>query len=289
MLSTFPADESKGEMVVLVSDGKGEELCDGDGADDMTWHNDVGDCDDDWGLKTWASAFRGFEPMGGWGAVGAVGAGPSASLSSGIGLLGLQLLVSLGRWIPKCSGRKLTGGVTPWQGRPLQPPLLNLRILNLRLAAPGANTTFRLSDLMWTLNPPTGRKHLSPLTFRPSWYKVTTKRARMVSSHMLWLGSLGFMDCGNVHLPRLTYICVQVPINVQIPWIDYHLATSVLGTSLFTCLALHCSFAWHFTGHLIIKAEFSRLSNFPSPAGAQGRKAFTFTWLITINVTSLGF
>ena len=44
MLSTFPADESKGEMVVLVSDGKGEELCDGDGADDMTWHNDVRNC-----------------------------------------------------------------------------------------------------------------------------------------------------------------------------------------------------------------------------------------------------
>ena len=36
MLSTFPADDSKGETVVLVSDGRGEELCDGDGADDMT-------------------------------------------------------------------------------------------------------------------------------------------------------------------------------------------------------------------------------------------------------------
>ena len=234
MLSTFPAEDSKGETVVSVSDGKGEELCDGDGADDMTWHNDVGDCDDDWGLKTWASAFRGFEPMGGWGAVGAVGAGPSASLSSGIGLLGLQLLVSLGRWIPKCSGRKLTGGVTPWQGRPLQPPLLNLRILNLRLAAPGANATFRLSDLMWTLNPPTGRKHLSPLTFRPNWYKVTTKRAKIVSNHMLWLGSLWLMDCGDVHLPHLTYICVQVPIMRKFPWIDYHTEHQV-------CLALHCS------------------------------------------------
>ena len=36
MLSTFPADDNKGDTVVLVSDGRVEELCDGDGADDMT-------------------------------------------------------------------------------------------------------------------------------------------------------------------------------------------------------------------------------------------------------------
>ena len=45
------------DTVVLVKDGRGEEDCDGEGADAMTWHNEVGDGDDDWGLKTWASAF----------------------------------------------------------------------------------------------------------------------------------------------------------------------------------------------------------------------------------------
>ena len=51
--------------------------------------------------------------MGGIGAVGADGAGPSESLSSGVGLLVLQLLVSLGREIPKCSGTKGKFGATP--------------------------------------------------------------------------------------------------------------------------------------------------------------------------------
>ena len=220
MLNTLPADDNKGDTVVSVSDGRGEDVCDGDGADDMTWHNEVGDGDDELGLKTWASAFRGLEPIGSWGAVGADGAGPSASLSSGIGLLGLQLLVSLGRGIPKCSGTKSKGGATPWQGRPLQPPRLFLRPFNLLLAAHGANATCflnPLSDLMWTLNLPRGRKHFKPRTFRPNWYKVITKRAKIVSNHMLWLGSLWLMDCGNVHLPHLTYICVQVPIMRKSP------------------------------------------------------------------------
>ena len=36
MLSTLPADDSRGDTVVLVNDGRGEEDCDGEGADDMT-------------------------------------------------------------------------------------------------------------------------------------------------------------------------------------------------------------------------------------------------------------
>ena len=44
MLSTLPADDSRGDTVVLVRDGRGEEDCDGEGADD-----EVGDGDDDWG------------------------------------------------------------------------------------------------------------------------------------------------------------------------------------------------------------------------------------------------
>ena len=47
MLSTLPADDSRGDTVVLVSDGRGEEDCDGEDADDMTGHNEVGDGDDD--------------------------------------------------------------------------------------------------------------------------------------------------------------------------------------------------------------------------------------------------
>ena len=45
--------------------------------------------------------------MGGIGAVGADGAGPSESLSSGIGLLVLQLVT------PKCSGTKGNFGAIP--------------------------------------------------------------------------------------------------------------------------------------------------------------------------------
>ena len=44
MLSTLPADDSRGDTVVLVNDGRGEEDCDGEGADDMTWHNEVRNC-----------------------------------------------------------------------------------------------------------------------------------------------------------------------------------------------------------------------------------------------------
>ena len=36
MLNTLPADDNKGDTVVSVSDGRGEDVCDGDGADDMT-------------------------------------------------------------------------------------------------------------------------------------------------------------------------------------------------------------------------------------------------------------
>ena len=88
--------------MVLVSEGMGEEDCDGKDAAD-----DVGDGDDDWGWKTFAFALRGLVPMGGIGAVGAEdGAGPSGSLSPGLGLV-LQLVT------PKSSGTKGNFGAIP--------------------------------------------------------------------------------------------------------------------------------------------------------------------------------
>ena len=88
--------------MVLVSEGMGEEDCDGEDAAD-----EVGDGDDDWGWKTFAFALRGLVPMGGIGAVGADGAGPSESLSPGLGLLVLQLVT------PNISGTKGNFGAIP--------------------------------------------------------------------------------------------------------------------------------------------------------------------------------
>ena len=101
--------------------------------------------------------------MGGIGAVGADGAGPSESLSSGIGLLVLQLVT------PKSSGTKGKFGAIPWQDRPSQTFLLLFLHTLLLLFALGAKATCLLSlfteVLTRILNPPRGRRKCKRCTF----------------------------------------------------------------------------------------------------------------------------
>ena len=99
--------------------------------------------------------------MGGIGAVGAEdGAGPSGSLSPGLGLV-LQLVT------PKSSGTKGNFGAIPWQDRPSQTFLLLFLHPLLLLFAQGAKATCFLSlfsEFMRILNPPRGRRHCKPCT-----------------------------------------------------------------------------------------------------------------------------
>ena len=144
-------------MVVLVSEGIGEEDCDDKGAAD-----DVGD-NDDRGWKTFASALRGRVPMGVIGAVGAEGgAGPSGSPSPVLCLV-LQLVT------PKSSGTKGKFGAIPWRDRPSQTFLLLFLHTLLLLFALGAKATCLLSLftelLTRILNPPRGMRKCKRFTF----------------------------------------------------------------------------------------------------------------------------
>ena len=100
--------------------------------------------------------------MGGIGAVGADGAGPSGSLSPGLGLV-LQLVT------PKSSGTKGKFGAIPWRDRPSQTFLLLFLHTLLLLFALGAKATCLLSLFteLFTriLNPPRGRRKCKRCTF----------------------------------------------------------------------------------------------------------------------------
>ena len=122
MLSTLPADDNKGDTVVSVSDGRGEDVCDGDGADDMTWHNEVGDGDDDLGLKTWASAFRGLEPIGSWGAVGQTAPVPQHLYPRASVFSGYSYLYPWAGGSQNALEQSQKAGQPPDRGAPYNPP-----------------------------------------------------------------------------------------------------------------------------------------------------------------------